>query len=50
MASAQGVDDIGQIGFPKKNEALVQDLVQPGDVVLGEGGGVKDDGEGVIRG
>ena len=44
------VDDTGQIGSPKKNEALVQDLLQPGHVVLGEGGGVKDAGEGVIRG
>ena len=50
LASAQVVDDSGQIGSPEKNEALVQDLLQPGHGVLGDGGGVENDGEGVIRG
>ena len=36
LTSAQVVDDCRQVGSPKKKEALVQDLVQPGHVVLGE--------------
>jgi len=44
------VDGGGKIRAPEEEEALVEDLVKPRHVVLGEGSGVKNDGEGAVCG